>query len=276
MTVSRASFTHRGLTLSYRDSAPGDDQRPVVLLLHGFPDSSAMWSAQIDALHADGFRCIAPDTVGCGDSDMAPKLGDYNIVAIAGDHVALLDHLGIEQAHVVGHDWGGWAAWLIAGRYPSRVRRLAVLSVGHPTAYSRAGIAQKLAAWYIGFFLLGGVTEYVLGSRGPLGLARMLSGSHPDPDEVVARLSMPGRLTAGLRIYRASMGTVLFRRQPTVTVPTLGIWSRGDPYLVAAQMRDSRQYVDVEWQCETIDGGHWIPLEHPNWLGARLRRFLNG
>ena len=101
----RAGFEHRGFTLSYLDSSPDDPHRPVVLLLHGFPDEASMWQPQMAALHAAGYRGVAPDTLGCGQSDMAPRVRDYHCVKIAGDHVALLNHLGIDKAHVVGHDW---------------------------------------------------------------------------------------------------------------------------------------------------------------------------
>jgi len=268
-SVERRTFTHRGLSLSYLDSAPDDSDRPVVLLLHGFPDTARMWDAQITALHAAGYRCLAPDTVGCGESQVAAKLADYNARTITNDHRALLDHLNINRAAVIGHDWGAVLAWLLAGHDPDRIHHLVALSVGHPMAYARAGADQKLAGWYIIFFLMAGLSETLLRGDGRFSLRRVFR-SHPEMDEVMTRLAKPGRLTAALRIYRASLPTVLLQRQPAVRANTLGIWSEGDRFLVESQMRDSGRWVDGDWTFERIPGGHWIPLEQPDWLNARI------
>jgi len=274
LSLTRNSFTHRGLTLSYLDSCPDDYERPVVMFLHGFPDSADMWTQQVACLHEQGYRCIAPDTVGCGHSQIAPKLRDYNARMIVEDKVALLDHLGLERVDVVGHDWGAILAWLVAGHYPQRVNHLVVMSVGHPGAYARAGLDQKLAGWYIAFFCLGGFAERLLAGKGRLSLRRVF-GTHPHPDEVMARLSAPGRLRAALRIYRASLKTVLVDTPPAVSSPTLGVYSRGDKYLVESQMRNSERWVNADWTYQVLDGGHWIPLEKAQELNQLLVQFLS-
>lgn len=268
----RTCFTNRGFKLSYLDTAPGDTQRPVMLFIHGFPDTAEMWLPQMEFMHAQGFRCIAADTLGCGESEMAPRLSDYNAAKIAADHVALLDELGIRQVALVGHDWGAVLAWLIAGHYPSRVRKLCVMSVGHPMAYARSGLDQKLRGWYILYFLFAGLSEKLLMGTGRLSL-RHVFGSHPQLESVLSRVSAPGRLTAAVRIYRASLQTVLLKSQPRVKADVLGIHSRDDVFLVPSQMRDSGKWVDGQWVPEFIDGGHWIPLEQPDWVNARLRQW---
>lgn len=259
--VTRAWFSRRGLRLSYLDSAPGDDKRPAVLFLHGFPDEAILWRAQIAALHNAGYRCIAPDTVGCGESDIAPELRDYSALTIAGDHIALLDNLGIRRPHVVGHDWGAVIAWLLAGHYPQRVNHLAVLGVGHPTAYARSGPAQKLRAWYTYYFMLPGISERLLQGNGRLSLPDVFR--HPEPDHVMERLRRPGRMTAALRIYRANVVSVMLCKQPKPRARTLGIWARGDHLLLESQMRKSGWWVMGYWRYERLDGGHWTPLEEP-------------
>lgn len=262
--VKRNSFNHRGFSLSYLDSAPNDADRPVVLLLHGFPDQAGMWLTQIESLTAAGYRCIAPDTLGCGSSALGKKVRDYNAVKIAGDHVALLDHLGVKKAHVAGHDWGAVIAWLMAGYFPERVSRLVVMSVGHPTAYGRSGYEQKLRGWYVLFFQFGGLSERLLGSEGRLSL-RWVFGSHPQMDEVMERLSEPGRLKGALRIYRAALVSILIAKQPRVAVPTLGLWSEDDAFLTEEQMKASADWVDSDWRYEKLSGGHWMTYDHPEW-----------
>lgn len=271
--VTRNFFTHRGLRLSYLDSAPGESDRQVVLLLHGFPDQASMWEPQIAALHAAGMRCIAPDTVGCGHSQMAPRQRDYKARAIASDHIALLDQLGIDEVDVIGHDWGAVIAWFFAAYYPERSRRLVPISVGHPNAYARAGWQQKLAGWYTLYFQLSPIADHLLKGHSRLSLRRIF-GSHPEMEEVMNRLAEPGRLRAAVRIYRANLLEVLSRSQPAVKAPTLGIWSTEDPFLTEQQMLDSQRWVSGEWAYKRLSGGHWIGLEQSDQVNEILLAYL--
>jgi pimeloyl-ACP methyl ester carboxylesterase len=130
VSATRQGFVNRGLRLSYLDSAPGDTARPVVLLLHGFPDSAQMWVSQIQALHDAGYRCLAPDTVGCGQSQIAPRRSGYNARTIIEDHRELLRHLGIGKCHVVGHDWGAFDVDCL--RFDDLGSEYLCHAIGHP------------------------------------------------------------------------------------------------------------------------------------------------
>lgn len=267
--TTRAFFEHRGFAISYTDSSPGDKERDVVLLLHGFPDEAMMWRPQINALHEAGYRVVAPDTLGCGHSEMAPSVRDYHAKRIASDHIALLDHLGIDKAHVVGHDWGAVIAWFVAGHWPKRVSSLAVMSVGHPTAYGRAGWSQKVKGWYTLFFQLGPLSDWLLRGRGRFSLRRIF-GSHPNMEEVMQRLSIKGRMQAAVRIYRANVVSVLLQKQPKPTAPTLGIFSEDDAFTTEEQMQDSANWVTGAWRYERLAGGHWTPIEQPDTVNRLL------
>ncbi|HEY7489879.1 MAG TPA: alpha/beta fold hydrolase, partial [Candidatus Tectomicrobia bacterium] len=115
-----------GLHFHLLDAGSG----PAVLLLHGFPDSSYLWRHQIPALVEAGFRAIAPDLRGFGDSDRPEGPEAYALACILEDLVGLLDSLHIERAHLVTHDWGAAAGWALAALRPERVNRLVALSVG--------------------------------------------------------------------------------------------------------------------------------------------------
>lgn len=271
--TQRSFHSHRGLRLSYLDSAPDDAQRPAVVLLHGFPDEALMWERQIAALHAEGFRVLAPDTVGCGQSDMAARRSDYDAQTVAADFVALLDHLGIERAQFVGHDWGAVLAWYLAIYFPQRVRKLVVLSVGHPTSYGCAGWKQKLLGWYTVYFQLVGVAEWLLMRRGPLGLRYWLR-SHPHIEPIMERMRAPGRLTAAIRLYRANLVSILFKTHPDVAAPTLGVWSEGDNFLTEEQMTASARRVRGSWQYQRLSGGHWMSIEQPARVNQILLEYL--
>lgn len=270
----RSSYTHRGLNLSYLDSAPDDRGRPVVLLLHGFPDEASMWSAQITALHGAGFRVLAPDLCGYGESDIAPKLREYHARRIVADQTALLDHLGVATADVVGHDWGAVIAWFMAIWAADRVRRLVVMSVGHPTVYARAGWEQKRKGWYTLYFQLPWLSERMLASASRFSL-QWVFGSHPRILEAMKRVRRPGRMLAAIRLYRANALTILFGRLGSVTAPTLGLYSEGDAFLSEAQMQESADFVSGGWRYEKLPGGHWIPLTQTERCNQLLVDFLS-
>ena len=102
-----------------------------VLLLHGWPDSSALWRHQVLFLTAHGFRVITPDLRGFGRSARPDETDAYQLGNSVADVAAVLDACGVEVAHVVGHDWGAAVAWLTAMYLPDRVRTLTALSVPH-------------------------------------------------------------------------------------------------------------------------------------------------
>src|SRR5262245_52074341 len=136
-----------GVELAVLDEGDG----PPVLLLHGFPDSSRLWRNQVPALVRAGYRAIAPDLRGFGESDRPEAAEDYAIARSVADVLAILDALEVPRANVVGHDWGAALAWLVAAFAPDRVERLVVLSVGHPNVRDRS-IEQREKSWYQLFF----------------------------------------------------------------------------------------------------------------------------
>src|ERR1051325_4771535 len=93
--------------------------RPL-LLLHGFPDTKRLWTKQVPALRHAGFQVIVPDQRGYGASDKPAEVDAYAIPFLAIDVTTILDALGIERAHVVGHDWGAAVAWATASLAPQR------------------------------------------------------------------------------------------------------------------------------------------------------------
>jgi pimeloyl-ACP methyl ester carboxylesterase len=102
---------------------------PLVLLVHGFPESWFSWRHQIDALAASGFRVVAPDMRGYGKSDAPQAIDQYTILHLVGDMVGILDALGAATAVIVGHDWGASVAWQAALMRPDRFRAVAALSI---------------------------------------------------------------------------------------------------------------------------------------------------
>jgi pimeloyl-ACP methyl ester carboxylesterase len=266
------------VTLSVVDEGEG----PAVLLLHGFPDRAEMWRRQVDTLVAAGYRVVAPDLRGFGDSDRPQEPGAYRMRVLVGDLTGLLDALDVDAASVVGHDWGAGLAWAFAMRRPERTRRLVALSVGHAGTGPAAGVAQRRLSWYMLWFLLPGVAEQALPADDWAFFRTWAwdGEDHPGLRRQVADLSRPGALTAALGWYRANVDPVRFAALeagsvPHVSCPTMGVWSDQDPFLGEEQMAGSGAFVDAEWRYERLSGvDHWIAERAPEALDALLLDFL--
>jgi pimeloyl-ACP methyl ester carboxylesterase len=253
----------------------GPDDAPAVLFMHGWPDSHLLWRHQVAAVSAAGYRAIAPDLRGFGESDKPGAVEDYKLAHTVADMVAVLDACGVDAARVVAHDWGAVAAWGLAAFVPERVERLAALSVGHPRAFAEAGFEQRMRSLYMLLFDIPVVAEKWFGRFG----AQMLAG-HPDRDDVIADLAREGALTASFNWYRANAHPRTLidppPKVPAVRCPVLGVWSSHDPALTEEQMTKSEAYVDATWRYERIEGaGHWMQLDAPDEVNALLLDFLS-
>ncbi len=276
MIVHVVEHDHQRLYVVEQGPTGGD----AVLLIHGFPDSTELWRHQVAHLSRAGYRVVASDLRGFGRSTMPESLAEYHVLRAVADQVAILDHLDIERAHVVGHDWGAAVAWLLAMFEPGRTRSLCALSVGHPNAFRRSGLAQLRMSFYMLLFQFEGIAERWLSSDGWANLGTLL-GATGEFDRHVADLARPGRLTAALNWYRANMAPSFLVDPepdlPPVRCPTLGILGREDAVLGEPQMRLSGEFVSGGFHYESVAGlGHWLPTEHPDALNRRLRDWLGG
>ena len=272
--VEAKQFQANGLRYHVLDAGQGTP----VLLLHGFPDTSELWRRQIDALAGAGFRAIAPDLRGRGNTERPPNVADYALPLIVRDVVALLDALEIPRAHVVGHDWGAAVAWLFAALFPNRVDHLVAISVGYPGAAGRPTLEDLQKGWYRLLLQFEGIAEELM-QKDDWYLFRELLQGGGDAEQYIANLSEPGALTAGFNWYRANLppGRLLSAPElPPVKAPTLGIWSTGDHYLTERAMVASASKVTGPWKYVRIEGAsHWIPLDEPDLLNHLLLEFLS-
>jgi pimeloyl-ACP methyl ester carboxylesterase len=257
------------VTIHVRDDGHG----VPVLLLHGWPDTGELWRHQTPALVAAGCRVVAPDLRGFGESSQPADVEAYAAERLVGDVVGMLDYLGLERVHVIGHDWGAALGWLVAALLPHRVHSLTAMSVGHPASFRAAGLAQREKSWYMLLFQFAGVAERWLSADDFRNLREW--SAHPDIDAVVRRLREPAALTASLGVYRAILAPATLvdppPALPPVRPPTMGIWSSGDLALTEEQMTGSAAHVAGPWRYERLDGvGHWAQLEAPEAVNALL------
>ncbi len=261
-----------GVGIEYEVTGEG---RPV-LLIHGFPDSGRLWRHQVSALAGAGFEVIVPDMRGYGASDKPTDVQEYGMQALAGDVLAVMDEVGAERAHVVGHDWGAAVAWALGAVMGDRVDHLVTMSVGHPATFLANGFEQHEKSWYMLLFQFPEIAEQWLSGD---DWANFRAWGHPDIDAVIATLEANGSLTPGLNYYRANARPERYLRAalpiPPVQSPTMGIWSSKDVALTEVQMVSSAANVSGPWRYERLDGaGHWMQLEVPEEVNRLLLDFL--
>lgn len=260
-----------GVTLNVIDEGEG----LPVLLLHGFPDSSNLWRHQIPALTGAGYRVIAPDQRGFGLSDRPRDAKQYGHELLMADAISVLDDAGVDKVALITHDWGAAIGWLLADGYPDRFTCHAALSVGPLAAYYGCrDIRQREKSWYTLFFQYAGVAEKSL-AMDDWRLFREWVRHHPEVDHWIADLSREGALTAALNWYRANVFSMSPGSGSGIRVPTLGLWSDQDAYLIEEQMSTAGRYVKADWHYERIQGAsHWMMLDFPQHLNRLLLGFL--
>lgn len=253
----------------------GPPDAPAVLLLHGFPQTSHCWRRVVPQLA--GYRCIAPDQRGYSPGARPLEVDAYRVPELTADALALLDALGVERAHVVGHDWGGAVAWQLGARHPDRVATLTVLSTPHPRAFIdalRTDDEQRQKSLYMRDFSRPGYDEELLADDA--AALRAIFGGLPtvDVDHVMAAAQQPGALAAWLRWYAAQrledVGDT-----PAVEVPTLYAWSDGDLALGRAAAVGTEDWVTGPYRFEELTGvSHWIPEEAADTVARLLTEHL--
>lgn len=212
----------------------GDAQAPPVLCLHGFPHSHHGWRHLLAGLPAHGYRVIAPDQRGYSPGARPAGIDAYATERLVADALAVAEAFDAPRFHLVGHDWGGHLAWLIAARHPERLASLTVLSRPHPAAFAEAMAvdpAQARRSTHHRAFLEPDAASRLL-ADGTLRRALVEAGvPAADADVYLAPLSTPAALDAALNWYRAAArgpGSLAATEVPAVEVPTLYLWGDAD------------------------------------------------
>jgi pimeloyl-ACP methyl ester carboxylesterase len=266
--------------------AQGPPDGPLVLLLHGFPELSRSWRRQLPALAAAGYRAVAPDQRGYGETDLR---GPYDTETLAADVVALVRALGRERAVVVGHDWGGAVAWSAAQLYPEVVERLVALNCPPLEVLRRELMRSPRQLWrsrYMLFFQIPRLPERQLSEDGAAQVARALVGgsyvrSAWDADEIAlyrAAVARAGRAKAAIDWYRARRRHSRGRRRP-IQVPTLVLWGVRDRFLgveLADPARLGRVLAAGNEPTVVLlpEAGHFVQNEAPERVNAELLQWL--
>lgn len=290
-----------GVELDVVDIGPRD--APVLIFLHGFPESHRTWRYQLPHF-AERFRCIAPDQRGYRGSSKPQDVESYTPDKLIADVVALADALGVGEFTVVGHDWGGAIAWGVAlggqpdGLHPAwsgRVTRAVIANAPHPAIFQRllqTNEQQRAASQYISIFR-DPASDAIIEAHGIAGIlahafaGRVPSGGIQPPDEIARLLKdWEDRDTCRAMInwYRGSPAIVPamdapYAEPPAVpfprlTIPTLVIWALDDVALPPCNLDGMADLVPAVEIVHVADCGHFVPWEAPDAVNAAMDAFL--
>lgn len=280
--LQRIEESVRANGLEFRVVRRGPDQGRTVLLLHGFPENADTWDIIAEGLAARGYRVIAFDQRGYSAGARPADPHAYGFDLFVADALAIADHYGADRFDVAGLGMGAAQSWLLAARYPERVRSLVALRFPHPAAFAN-GIANdpgQKASWARLQADLGGETLDARAARLLADDARELraflarSGlPQPHLDRYVARLQEPGALVGAIS-WEHAVQLDNFATTPPVRVPTLYFWSEG-PALTASTAQATGRHVEAPYVIEELKGaGNFMIETSSDRLLASMLRFF--
>ena len=272
----------RGLRTHVAEAGEG----PPLVLLHGWPQHWWMWRYVMPRL-AEHHRVIAPDLRGHGWTDAPP--GGYAKETLASDVLALLDALELERVGLIGHDWGGWAGFLLCLRAPERVERFLALNTGHP--WPSVDPRNALSLWRFAYmFAIGAPAAgpWLLRTQADRVMERALRAGAPHPGQFsdedlhifAERLREPARARASSLLYR----TFVLREQlplargryrsQRLRTPTRMLFGLQDPVLTPPMLDGYQPYAD-DMAIELVgDAGHFIAEDRPDLVAERALAFF--
>ena len=246
---------------------------PTALLLHGFPNSSHLWRDVMGAVAGAGWRAVAPDLLGYGDSPLGEKAGTWE------DHVEALDAFVAEHAlapvALVVHDWGGLIGLRWACEHPEQVAALVLMSTGFFADGKWHGMARAMRS---------GDADELFEQLDRAAFGELLRQAEPGADERAVDeyfkgFATPEQRRAGLALYRSGDFEKLAGHEGALAamdVPTLILWGTKDEYApVAGAHRFQREIPHAELVV-LEDAGHFLMEDQPERVAGEIGRFLSG
>ena len=279
--------------LSMQVARAGQDSgKPLVVMLHGFPECWYSWRHQMRAL-APHFECVAPDLRGYGETDAPLGVENYSLDKLTGDVADLIEACGHQRAIVMAHDWGGAIAWATALKRPETVERLIVMNCPHLKKFRdnlRGNPRQMLRSWYVLFFQIPWLPEALLRARDFAILKRSMRASSVQKsafsDEDLAHFRAafrnPYSITAAINYYRALFRENVRNRQNPewmerkISAPTMVIWGEQDVALRKELTFGMKELFSGPFEIHYVpDSGHWVQQEKPELVNDYVLKFLS-
>lgn len=282
-----------GVTLNTSITGSGE----TMVLLHGFPEFWYCWRGVMRGL--PGYRLVVPDLRGYNLSSKPEGVQNYNVRALMGDVVGLIEQVGEGPVTLVGHDWGGAIAWIVAAFRPDLVTRLVIINAPHPSIFTREILAnpeQQKASQYM-HALSRPDAESVFSADGFAELKNAMGMRRWDAaviEKYEEAWSKPGALTAMLNYYRAMANKPpdFSKGEPPqdglrpedqtripairITVPALVIWGERDHALLTGNLDGLGHYVPNLRIHRIARASHWVPAEAPEEVARLIGEFCAG
>jgi epoxide hydrolase 4 len=291
LALSESSWQHSFVeTNRIRLHCVSQGEGELVLLLHGFPEFWYSWRYQIPAL-ARHFKVVVPDLRGYNDSDK-PDSG-YDLDTLSADIRGLIEALGYQSAHIVGHDWGGAIAWHLAQKFPRTLDRLAVLNAPHPHQFLQeltGNIDRLRRSWYVLALQVPGIPDWLMQQnlkdfvKNLFREQAVRKGAFSQEDTCLyqAALAKPGVLAAISNYSRQFLSPpnwmINWGKTPEpITIPTLVLWGQEDSLLSQRFTEGLEKLISAPFKLRLIPQcGHWIQQEVPQTVNRELLNFLRG
>jgi pimeloyl-ACP methyl ester carboxylesterase len=252
----------------------------TVILLHGFPETSYEWRAELRALAQAGYRVVAPDQRGYSPGARPADVDQYAVLQLVGDLLGIADAVGAQRFHLVGHDWGAGVGWGTAIVSPSRVISFTSISVPHPDAWKRAladpTSCQYQASSYFDLFVTPQAVSHFLDDDQANLWENYPGVPVSDVAVYVRALGTVPAMTAALDWYRANISNRQFTIPDIgpVSVPTMLIWGKRDPFFCTEPIDATAGLVSGAYRLEVLNGNHWLPEEASDQVSALILQQL--
>jgi pimeloyl-ACP methyl ester carboxylesterase len=262
-----------GLRFAYLEDGKG----PLVLLLHGYPDTAHGWDHIRPRLAAKGYRAVSPWMRGYTPTAIPTR--DTDTETIGRDALALITALGEASAIVVGHDWGAAAAYAAASFEPARIKKLVVLAIPHPAVLKPTPAKLWAARHMLAYKLPGAAGRFARNDFAalPVLYKRWSPLWTPSPEDLAPvreTFSIKASLDAAFGYYRK----LEFRAQPflrkPIAVPTVAFAGLDDPFVGPADYAAAKRMFAADYIVEEMRGGHFMHREHPDEFAAKLLAHL--
>lgn len=272
---------NEGIRLHYVIGGDG----PVLVALHGFPQTWREWRHVMPLLVEAGYTVITPDLRGFGDSDK--PLEGYDVLTVSNDLSHLITQLGVESVGLIGHDAGASVAYAWAAGHPEQVNHLAIMEAIpaglEPPAAPGGPARHGEPLWHPGFFRTPDLPEALIAGREHALLSYFFRQSAYDQtaftdDDIHAyaqALTTLGALRGALAHHRARPLNIAANRELAKHPLTMPVLTIGAAQSFATRITDAAQHFATNVTGIVADRcGHWIPEERPNWLADQLITFL--
>ncbi|HVA05727.1 MAG TPA: alpha/beta fold hydrolase [Acidimicrobiales bacterium] len=282
----------QGAGLNLAATEYGDASRPTVLLVHGFPDTSAVWGPLVRSLSPD-FHVVTYDVRGAGQSDTPASRDGYALELLAADVAAVADTFSPSRpVHLVAHDWGSIQAWeavttvRLTGRFASYTS-ISGPPIDHAALWARAhrtrrwedirlALRQAIHSWYIAFFhlpVLPNLVARIAGNRGVWSRTLHRVENVPSDGDWPAP-TLAADFSHGVELYRANIRERFRRPRPGHTdTPVQIVVAKRDRYVMPALLQGLEAWSPTVWKRE-VDAGHWVIRTHPTEIARWVREVI--